>query len=223
MENGPLIGDVSIQIVMFHSYVDLPEGTTWFTQENLQCHAWNINTSHIMPFFNATFLRCNKNKNTSLSSHLFLWPGWMIGFSHVCFPCVSCFPMFSTVFLWFFYVFSYGFPWFSTVFHGLFLRFSDFPMVFPWVFLQCQLFPWFFPCLFPQICAFKTRRTAGFATGPRHRGDAAAAAGDHVGRTLEVGGLLQVGVAADVEIHAIVCLEFRPRDAKRLYYVCISI
>ena len=26
MENGPFIGDVPIQIVIFHSYVNLPEG-----------------------------------------------------------------------------------------------------------------------------------------------------------------------------------------------------
>ena len=32
MEHGPFIGDLPIQIVIFHSYVKLPEGTLWCHQ-----------------------------------------------------------------------------------------------------------------------------------------------------------------------------------------------
>ena len=36
MENEPFIGDLPIQILIFHSYVSLTEGTKWVYMKNVE-------------------------------------------------------------------------------------------------------------------------------------------------------------------------------------------
>jgi hypothetical protein len=88
-------------------------------------------------------------------------------------------------FLWEFY----GVPW---VFHG-------FSMGVPWVFYG------FLGALnmSPPVFSKTSRRLSAV---PSDRGNATTPSGNHEGRPLETGGVLQMGVPADVEIHTIICL-----------------
>ena len=112
-------------------------------------------------------------------------------------------------FLWEFYGFPWFFPW---VFHGFLWEFYGFPwfsmgiLWFSMVFYGNSMgFLWLFGCLkhVPPVLSKTSRR---LSAAPSDRSDATTASGDHEGRPLESGGVLQMGVTADVEIHTIVCL-----------------